>query len=54
MLTDKPKRILLAIVFLGLLRDTRNYINPLLSDSKSRSIGLLQILRPTEQYYCFQ
>src|SRR5467141_288342 len=54
MLTDKPKRILLAIVFLGPLRGTRNYINPLLSDSKSRSIGLLEVLRLTEQHYCFQ
>jgi len=49
MLTDKPKRILLAIVFLGLLRGTRNYINPLLSDSKSRSIGLLEVLGPIQQ-----
>jgi hypothetical protein len=54
MLTDKPKRILLAIEYLGLLRGTMNYTNPQLSGSKLLSIGALDGLNHRQHHPYFQ
>jgi hypothetical protein len=58
MLTDKPKRILLAIEYLGATAwhyiATSNYTNPLLNGSKQLSIGALDGPRRRPQLTCFQ
>jgi hypothetical protein len=57
MLTDKPKRILLAIESLGPTAwhfSPSNYTNPFVGNSKPLSIVALKVLRPVKQPYCFQ
>jgi hypothetical protein len=41
MLTDKPKRILLKIDYLGAITATQNYTNPGMRSSKPLSIGVM-------------
>ena len=54
MLTDRPKRILLAIEYLGLQRGPMNYTNPLFSDSKPVSIGAPDRLHRRQQHTYYQ